>query len=189
MTLNYDPIISQTFLEVTQAPTAGHLEFTHISSLTGAIILNCEAKLMQFMGNPPVTISIWEDEKQLSSIVNVKKLQYSLNSLSGTNYSCGLTGVALMCVPDGDTRLQRIILMSQDLKTQTTETYNSIDPYVILYGAQVIVCIAMVLWNISLLLEHIQIIISQQKIISIIKVDQELQKIAIDPNYHPVIPD
>ncbi|BFZ11180.1 hypothetical protein BsWGS_14219 [Bradybaena similaris] len=130
-------------------------------SLTGNLVITCTIHNMKYHGQPPVNVSIWLDDKRLITRYGITVLHYSTVK-EGKFISCGLEGHALDCLEKGDPRSQRVTYDLNDLEKSEKPT-GSFDLLLSLYAWESVICIVLMLWALSLLLDHIRFEVRKAK--------------------------
>ncbi|BFZ11259.1 hypothetical protein BsWGS_14298 [Bradybaena similaris] len=130
-------------------------------SLTGNLVITCTIQYMKYHRQPPVNVSIWRDDKLLITRSGITVLHYSTVK-EGKLISCGLEGHALDCLGKRDPRSQRVTFDLKDLKKSEKPT-GGVDLLLSLYAWESIICIVLMLWVISLLLDHIRLVVRKAR--------------------------
>ncbi|KAH9495369.1 hypothetical protein Btru_017583 [Bulinus truncatus] len=84
-----------------------------------------------------------------------------ISEVKGTNVSCGLEGKALLCVNITDSRVQRKQIPIKELPKPTDSREISIQQ--VIFMVELFAVLSLMLWGISLFVEHIQLIVGYER--------------------------
>ncbi|BFZ11181.1 hypothetical protein BsWGS_14220 [Bradybaena similaris] len=155
-------MVDKVYLSVTEPPShETKVTIKAYESLTGNLVITCQTHHMDYHGEPPVNVTIWHDGKLLITRSGITVLHYSTVK-EGKFISCGLEGHALDCLEKGDPRIQQDTFDLKDLE-KSEKPAGGVDLLLSLYAWESILCLVLVFWAISLLLDHILFVVRKAK--------------------------
>ncbi|XP_055870822.1 uncharacterized protein LOC106073775 [Biomphalaria glabrata] len=153
-------LTDSTSLNVLEPPSESlGLDFTGTKTLDGNIIVSCELSASASLGNPPVNLSIWHNDEIIVTRDNTHLLRYKLKAAEG-NLTCSIVGDSALCLSEDLRDIKTLDVKDIQAESQEAET---IDFNLLMYGAEIMICLILMTWCIALIFDHIRFLIKRQR--------------------------
>ncbi|XP_012935961.1 uncharacterized protein LOC101850467 [Aplysia californica] len=136
-------------------------------SITGTLIITCSIRhYEEELGVPPVNITILRSGKRDAgcSRAGISRHTLILRSTSNVdNYSCIMEGPAMDCIKYADDPRRKAAVLDTTVIKKSGEYVHSLDVLVVLFGVEMVTCIGLLFWGLSLTLQHVLLIMRHRR--------------------------